>query len=618
MKKRKVVIVTLLCGLVMGNYVETNSFRANTVFAQNMEENSSTNRIVFHRYNTDFSPYVDEVQIEGKINETIQLDSISKIEGFVENYELVDRQGKEIKQITINKKMHFEHEIYLKPKTFQYEIEFIEESSGQIIKGKIPQFVTGEVDSIVTLQRDILPDGYEFVTDDTGMNLSSKDVTLPRKPSKLVINIQKRLPRNFITFVDDHGKVVGSKIVFGEIGSKVELEDSDRFKIKGNKIVTIQQDRTKVSIPVTNTKVWKIIRYVTKDGTIVEGGGGANNLVVGSYTMVSLDYAPDNYTLVNENEKYFVFDNNNLYIDVLVKGDTVNNTINIVDETGKVLEEIKSKGEFGETIIISEDRIPGYKITGEPLKYKENGSIQKIVAKKVIENTISFIDGNSNVIGNPLTVKGIDGQKISVQPPNGYYFPGNVNDYIYISSVKSRQIMLVSKSNNNNTGSNSNSGSTSSNTGSSTPTPGTGNNNNVTPPTAGDTNESEFKSVVSTHSHMAQIPLFDSNGKQSNRSLSSTTDWQVDRKKTIKGETYYRVSSNEWVKAEHVFEYSSIDEVITTQDKVTPLYDSRGKQSVSRSLAGNTSWQTDKSTVINGQKYYRVSTIEWLSAADIK
>lgn len=394
MKKRKVVIVTLLCGLVMGNYVETNSFRANTVFAQNMEENSSTNRIVFHRYNTDFSPYVDEVQIEGKINETIQLDSISKIEGFVENYELVDRQGKEIKQITINKKMHFEHEIYLKPKTFQYEIEFIEESSGQIIKGKIPQFVTGEVDSIVTLQRDILPDGYEFVTDDTGMNLSSKDVTLPRKPSKLVINIQKRLPRNFITFVDDHGKVVGSKIVFGEIGSKVELEDSDRFKIKGNKIVTIQQDRTKVSIPVTNTKVWKIIRYVTKDGTIVEGGGGANNLVVGSYTMVSLDYAPDNYTLVNENEKYFVFDNNNLYIDVLVKGDTVNNTINIVDETGKVLEEIKSKGEFGETIIISEDRIPGYKITGEPLKYKENGSIQKIVAKKVIENTISFIDGN--------------------------------------------------------------------------------------------------------------------------------------------------------------------------------------------------------------------------------
>lgn len=618
MKKRKVVIVTLLCGLVMGNYVETNSLRANTVFAQNMEENSSTNRIVFHRYNTDLSPYVDEVQIEGKINETIQLDSIPKIEGFVENYELVDRQGKEIKEITINKEMHFEHKIYLKPKTFEYEIEFIEESSGQIIKGKTPQFVTGKVDSLVTLQRDILPDGYEFVTDDTGMNLSSKDVTLPRKPSKLVINIQKRLPRNFITFVDDHGKVVGSKIVFGEIGSKVELEDSDRFKIKGNKVVTIQQDRTKVSIPVTNTKVWKIIRYVTKDGTIVEGGGGANNLVVGSYTMVSLDYAPDNYTLVNENEKYFVLDNNNLYIDVLVKGDTVNNTINIVDETGKVLEEIKSKGEFGETIIISDDRIPGYKITGEPLKYKENGSIQKIVAKKVIENTISFIDGNSNVIGKPLAVKGIDGQKIGVQPPNGYYFPGNVNDYIYISSVKSRQTMLVSKSNNNNTGSNSNSGSTSSNTGSSKPTPGTGNNNNGTPPTTGDTNETEFKSVVSTHSNMTQIPLFDSNGKQSNRSLSSTTDWQIDRKKTIKGETYYRVSSNEWVKAEHVFEYSSINEVITTQNKVTPLYDSRGKQSVSRSLAGNTSWQTDKSTVINVQKYYRVSTTEWLSAADIK
>lgn len=614
MNRKKLAIVTLFYGLVVGNNVTINRFNESAVYAQENTEALATNIISFKYYESNGSNYSGEIWIEGKPNETIRFDENPDMSSIITNYETVDKYGKPVNEIIIDGEMFYKHEVYLKPKTFDYEIEFIDKNSGQIVKADKPQFVTGKVGSQVKLQRDIVPAGYEFATDGSGINLSSIEETLPRKPANLQIQIQKKMPRNYITFIDDYGNKVGSKVVLGEIGSVVELEDGDRFKIKGDKTVTMKPDKTKINVPVVNTKVWKIVRYVTSEGIHVSGVGGAMDLDVGSYIMQSLDSVPDNYSLVNENEKYIILDNNNLYIDVLIKGDTVSNTINVVDEKGKILEKIDSTGEFGKKIEIPADKIPGYKIFDESLRYTENGSTQKILAKKIIENSISFIDGNANIIGKSQVIRGIKGQKFNITPPNGYYYPDNVNDFIYISSEKLNQIMLVAKIKNNS----SNSSSSTNNSGSSTTTPGSGNTNNITPPTTGDKDESEFKTVVSTHSNMSQIPLFDSNGKKSNRSLSIASDWQVDRKKTIKGETYYRVSTNEWVKAEHVFEYTSINQVVTTKNKLSTLYDSRGKQPGSRNLAGNTSWQTDKSTMINGQKFYRVSTTEWLSAADIK
>ncbi|WP_164505966.1 SLAP domain-containing protein [Companilactobacillus insicii] len=109
--------------------------------------------------------------------------------------------------------------------------------------------------------------------------------------------------------------------------------------------------------------------------------------------------------------------------------------------------------------------------------------------------------------------------------------------------------------------------------------------------------------------------IVDAHGKTLNRALKPSTDWYSDRIVEINGDKYYRVSTNEFVKADNVYDYDYDSPVITT-NKVTPVYDERGNVTTT-SLPADSSYKTDIYQVINGENYYRIATNEFVKASDI-
>lgn len=116
------------------------------------------------------------------------------------------------------------------------------------------------------------------------------------------------------------------------------------------------------------------------------------------------------------------------------------------------------------------------------------------------------------------------------------------------------------------------------------------------------------------------VSLYDSKGKMiKNRALSENSTWSSDKTMVLNGETYYRVATNEWLKAEDAYEYVGKKLTVTTKpDSYKALYTIKGKEVKSRGLSANSSWASDRATTINGEKMYRVATNEWVKASDIK
>lgn len=109
--------------------------------------------------------------------------------------------------------------------------------------------------------------------------------------------------------------------------------------------------------------------------------------------------------------------------------------------------------------------------------------------------------------------------------------------------------------------------------------------------------------------------IVDARGKVLNRALKPSTDWYSDRVVEINGNKYYRVATNEFVKAENVYGYDYDSPVITT-NKVTPVYDERGNATETQ-LPTNSSYKTDRYEMINGEKYYRIASDEFVKAEDV-
>lgn len=129
--------------------------------------------------------------------------------------------------------------------------------------------------------------------------------------------------------------------------------------------------------------------------------------------------------------------------------------------------------------------------------------------------------------------------------------------------------------------------------------------------------------------------LYDQKGNRINgRALAQGTDWFTDTKRVNNntGEVYYRVSTNEWVKASDV-SYADKDDNTGDTAGLTNITDLPSGSTVSlagpqgfvyslyktdgttgnRGLAGDSAWMTDKqATDSNGNTYYRVSTDEWI------
>jgi len=75
-----------------------------------------------------------------------------------------------------------------------------------------------------------------------------------------------------------------------------------------------------------------------------------------------------------------------------------------------------------------------------------------------------------------------------------------------------------------------------------------------------------------------ELTQFRNIGQVSNRALKPITNWVTDRYAYFKDEKYHRVATHEWVHDDHVVKYTSISGVVKVNEDV-PLYNSQGKAS---------------------------------------
>lgn len=130
----------------------------------------------------------------------------------------------------------------------------------------------------------------------------------------------------------------------------------------------------------------------------------------------------------------------------------------------------------------------------------------------------------------------------------------------------------------------------------------------------------DVKRLITIHPDNNEVSLYQKDTSEiRNRSLAGGSDWYSDQQMVKKGKIYYRVSTNEWVKASDAYAYESQSGIINTNLKDYQLLTtSKGKQVSNRALAANTSWKIDRLAYINGNEYYRVSTNEFVPVNEIK
>ncbi|GEO78833.1 BspA family leucine-rich repeat surface protein [Companilactobacillus mindensis] len=129
--------------------------------------------------------------------------------------------------------------------------------------------------------------------------------------------------------------------------------------------------------------------------------------------------------------------------------------------------------------------------------------------------------------------------------------------------------------------------------------------------------------LVSTHFNQNYFNLYkledNTMVKSGTRALAKGTDWFSDEITSVDGEEYYRVATNEWIKANDVYVYIPSNRVVTIKnDRTARLKDAQDDLIGNRALGSNSSWKSDRVTKFNNKTYYRVATNEFASIDDIK
>lgn len=102
------------------------------------------------------------------------------------------------------------------------------------------------------------------------------------------------------------------------------------------------------------------------------------------------------------------------------------------------------------------------------------------------------------------------------------------------------------------------------------------------------------------------------------RKLASGSNWYTDELMQLNGVKYYRVATNQWVKASDVYlYYRKASKVRVNSDILAKLVTDEGKTVTDRALQESSNWYTDEYTYINDVKYYRVATNEFVSANQV-
>lgn len=150
------------------------------------------------------------------------------------------------------------------------------------------------------------------------------------------------------------------------------------------------------------------------------------------------------------------------------------------------------------------------------------------------------------------------------------------------------------------------------------PNHGNSGSSHVTQPTEPEKPTEPTKTIEDTDLDIETLPnsefisLYKVDTNKANRALSPRTDWRVDKIMTLDGTKYYRVSTNEWVKASDAYVYESQNLIIETGNGFQYLTNANGDRVGNRALAAHSDWRTDRLAHINGKTYYRVATNEFV------
>lgn len=111
-----------------------------------------------------------------------------------------------------------------------------------------------------------------------------------------------------------------------------------------------------------------------------------------------------------------------------------------------------------------------------------------------------------------------------------------------------------------------------------------------------------------------QLNIYDKNGTLiAVKNLSGVTNYNINQRKNIGGDVYYQIGDNQWIKASDVNEFYSAPATIQTHHGTnTTLNTLSGTIVKNRALKANSNWYASGYVMIDGQKYYRVSTNEWI------
>ncbi|WP_334331876.1 SLAP domain-containing protein [Companilactobacillus sp. HBUAS59544] len=410
---------------------------------------------------------------------------------------------------------------------------------------------------------------------------TNKPITYTKTMPVTVVDNKSEISYNLILVDKKTGNTIATQSGSAPDGTKVDIDSklpAGYTLTDAQKTFTVDaKNPTKV---VTVAKeVPYTINFIDKDtGESVDELTGT-----GKEGESMLLTAPEGYTLNNSADMIYTFDSASPTKEISVTKDSIldqdmNYTIKYEDvDTGKVIDEETGTGKLGD--YVAAEAPEGYafdKLTSYGfVLLKDDMAFTSYVKKSDVTYTITYIDQDTNKEVGTQTGSGINGDEVTLKTPAGYTFV-NANDATYQVDKDSPNIKVFVKQS-----------------------------------TLTEDN------LITTHPYGGYVEIYDENGKlNKDVVLSQNTDWATDQKKTIDGVDYYRVATNQYVKADSVYVYSPLTGVVTTS-KVTPVYNSKGQLVLDRALDKDAPWYSDRISKIKGEKMYRVATDEWVKASDV-
>ena len=331
--------------------------------------------------------------------------------------------------------------------------------------------------------------------------------------------------KNTVNYYDKAGASVttDTNTVTGAEGAAITTVPKD-YALADGEMAVFGADGETVGVEVTPMISAKI-NFVDGNGNLVKSenvNGGDGNLYTISTLPTSCTWPKDaTKTITLEAGKEY-----NVTVDQKVSNTVIFKTADDTEAGRTTVFGDKA----GDKVTLTADQIPaGYTVNSNDLTLQSAGNTQIITVTKNVEGITPFT-ATVRVGGAATTLYTVDGKAITSRllGPNTDWKTANklvLNGKAYYQVattewVPADKVTIISQTNDN-----------------------TDTNSTV--------QKADRKTV--TTKNVAYTPLYDGNGKEvSNRGLGKNSAWATDQMQTINNVKYYRVATNEWMKASDI------------------------------------------------------------------